>query len=411
MVGPSGVSLLPAQSTPVAHKTRSKKRVFPEPDPSSPSSPTSKSVQPASKKTKSQKKVKSVKSDVKASTKKTKVGSKRGASTTDPAVVTTSLTTATNTTAAMTTVPSTLSGDVNKTVNQFGDTNALDSAADDDDDAYDDPVTKKYISLKERCSSNYAVKGKKKELVMKFRLTDKGASTVTTSTSSSSGVNTSVAVTSSITGGSKSKTGVDNSKNIHQVIKENKRKRKIPSTPSPEPSFLPFGKDSSVSQEVPVRAKVAIDTDSKSKTTKKLASVITVPGKSTMVTKPSVAKSSTPISTSRSAAVSSNSTPLISDSRPPSSRVSSRSRADDVSSKKTAIPVTSSSYVPTVTKPCTAGSSTRSHVPPARQPSVKFSSRDGTVKLNSEGYANLNFRQDPEPLKYTTENRSQNHQM
>ena len=390
-------------STPIADSTRSKKgkkRPLPEP---TPSSATSSAPEPDKKKTK-QVPSKPSSSKNKASTtltkaKKLQKTSSKEQPVSDASTISSKTTTTTTTT---TKEPSTskvpdVAGDVNKTVSSDSVLDvkmASTGGSTTDDDAYDDGVTKSYINLKQRYSKEYAASGLK-------------------STPSGSG---------------------DSGKNLHQVIKSNKRKRKMREPPSP--SYLPFNSDDSKSSgdssdvgkvaiggpivhkspdrvtkriakkvEKPVEKKTVDKTDKpvekkvvkkvdmvdKVRVEKKVSSVVTVPRTST------IKANVTDASTSKRPLSKSKSPPERSPYIPSSSKTPSGSSSGSGSTSGTSTSAPCRSSFPAINTG-------------QRRTAIRFSARDGTLKLNSNGYQTLDIRQDPNPVLTRGSNRSHHHQ-
>ena len=415
-----------AQSTPVSRHTRSRKRVLPEPvppcvtDANQPAqkrprkkpgkSEKSKSGSKSESKAKSDSKVKSdpkVKSDtpksdpknsdpVVAVTSSLPVSSVPGGSvsssvlSTPPLAQPVSLSTDTTTTTTNSSGPSTFAGDVNKTVTSDSVVDVKrasqvdGSTTDDDNDAYDDDATKTYINLKQRYSSEYAEKGK-----LKLKITSKDkvdSKTVPKSTS---------APTQSIDKPSAS--GTAKPKNLHQVIKEKKDIKKR----SSEPTYLPFNKDARSAGNV---------ADSATKGTKRLSSHVVVPSSSN--SKPS--SSSEPVQKRPKVEPQKTERPV--EPRKTEHKVDSKTerKVEQGTSSRTTPPGQGSSGQSSSgssdQNATAGGSSSRSDYVPSRRSEVRFSTRDGTVKLSSDGYRRMDFRPDAAPLKYTTSNRPHNHQ-
>ena len=402
-----------AQSTPIASSTRSKKRTLPEPVPSCAPDVS----QPEKKKRKAQKPKKATKSGSKisksasvTSTMDSESKVTKAAVLPAPVITTTVvLSTSTSTTTTTSTVPSIIAGDVNKTVSSNSGVDVKMASVDgstSEEDAYDDAPTKTYINLQQRYSAEYANQG------IKIKISSKDTKGETSKKCTSQ--STSPVVSSSA---GPSSSGSGKSKNLHQVIKDKKDAKKRKSVPpsSRSPTYLPFSGNSNTgaSSTGPSNpddkksvGKVAIDDEGRKK--KRVSSAVVVPDpsdssksvpkrpsettvKDEKTSKPSTKVTSPPVTPSRSGT----------SSRPGPSTGSGSSRPGLSSGSDS----TGSS-----SRPSGSGSgsgSSRSVADAPRRLAVRFSARDGTVKLNSNGYQRLEIREDPAPLVYTTANQSQ----
>ena len=435
-----------AQSTPVGRQTRSQKRLLPEPSPPC----VVDSQQPDKKKRKPQKPRTS-----KSGSKTSKKPSSSGSSASDTKVTsvkavvlpttvintTVALATTTVTTTTTNTAPSTIAGDVNKTVISDQDvdvkraSNTDGSTSGDDTDAYDDTVTKQYINLRQRYSAEYADKGIKIKISSKD-VTGGTAKTGTKSSKSSPSSQLPSKSSTSVPCTSKPTTSNTPPKNLHQVIKDNKKdtkKRRRSSPPSDSQSYFPFSEPSSSGSKGvnPSIGKVATEPIVQSK--KKVASKVVIPSttassSSTMPHRSADQPVQKKSKLEKKASSSSDPGPLIpvlpstSNVPPPvvSAPQGSSGRSDPSGSGSSrsnqSVPSGSGSgssrSIPTAPSGSGSGSGSSRSGDGSNRPVVRFSQRDGTVKLNSDGYQRLEIREDPLPLECPTANQSQitNHQ-